>query len=76
MEMNNNFSETPKYDEYDKEKEAGIETDHGFDHAGVHANEDVVKANPLMRNLHGRHMQMIAIGMHAESPLLKLGFDA
>jgi amino acid permease len=65
MDMNN-LSEAPKYDEYDKEKEAGIETGHVFDHAGVHANEDLVKANPLARTLQGRHMQMIAIGMRAE----------
>lgn len=61
MDMNNH--EAPEYEKYDREKEAGIETGHVGDHAGVHTQEDLVKANPLARNLHGRHMQMIAIGM-------------
>jgi len=63
----NNLAEAPKYDEYDKEKEAGLESGPVAGHDGVHLNEDHVQANPLARNLHGRHMQMIAIGMLVKS---------
>jgi amino acid permease len=61
----NKLTEAPQY-EYDKEKDAGIDTAEAFgDHPGVHRAEDVVKSNPLARSLRGRHMQMIAIGIRA-----------
>jgi amino acid permease len=60
----NKLNEAPYY-EYDKEKDAGIDTtDAGFgERPGIHRAEDVVKSNPLARSLRGRHMQMIAIGI-------------
>ena len=60
----NKLTEAPQY-EYDKEKDAGIDTtDAAFgEHPGIHRAEDVVKTNPLSRSLRGRHMQMIAIGI-------------
>ena len=60
----NNLAEAPKYD-YDKEKEGGLEAGVVNGHDGVHISEDQVQANPLARNLQGRHMQMIAIGMRS-----------
>ena len=63
----NQLHEAPQYD-YDKEKDAGIDTADAAafgDHPGVHRNEDIVKSNPLARTLQGRHMQMIAIGIRA-----------
>jgi len=64
MEESHNL-DTPKYDEYDKEKQAGVDngTPEFAGHAGVHRSEDVVQASPLARKLRGRHMQMIAIGI-------------
>jgi len=64
MEESHNL-DAPKYDQYDKEKQASADNgvvDYG-EHVGVHRSEDIVQANPLARKLRGRHMQMIAIGM-------------
>lgn len=62
----NRLHEAPQY-EYDKEKDAGVDTaDAAYgDHPGIHRADDIVKSNPLARTLQGRHMQMIAIGMRA-----------